>query len=53
MKQVFIVLLTLLLSQYIGHTQETGSIVGKLTDNEANNVPLAKTVFLFYTLILR
>ncbi|WP_297705852.1 carboxypeptidase-like regulatory domain-containing protein [uncultured Eudoraea sp.] len=41
MKQFFIALLTLLLCQFIGHTQEAGSIVGKLTDKEVNNEPLA------------
>ncbi|MCW5516433.1 TonB-dependent receptor [Muriicola sp. Z0-33] len=41
MKQVFSILLTLLLFNAIGHAQENGSIVGLLSDKEANNAPLA------------
>ena len=41
MKQVFSALLTLLLANSIGHAQENGSIVGLLSDKEANNAPLA------------
>ncbi len=39
MKQLFIALL--LFTHFMGYTQETGSIVGKLTDKEVNNEPLA------------
>ena len=39
MTRLFIALL--LFTHFMGYTQETGSIVGKLTDKEANNEPLA------------
>ena len=39
MKQVFIALL--IFTHFIGHSQEAGSIIGKLTDKEVNNEPLA------------